>query len=98
MCDGLNTIEPIVTSVMPTTTSGGRYPTLDEAESVVRSDYPRRLQHRQRSFELNIPKPMAQFMQIDFQGAELDPCLVTGDEPVVVDEQAIVITPKVDDE
>lgn len=78
---------------MPATTTRGTggYATLDDERAVIRSSFPRKIQHRNETFQTTLPKTMVKFLNLGRQGAEIDPRLIKGTEPVLIDEPAIVI-------
>lgn len=64
---------------------------IDDESAVVKASYPRKIQERNDAFETALPKPMVQFLNINKQSAPVDPRLIKGTEPVVIDEPAIIL-------
>lgn len=66
---------------------------LTDSDAVVDAGYPRRLQERGAKLECTLPKEFCRAMGLTTQGQTLDVKRVTGAEPVVIEEEAIVIRP-----
>lgn len=79
---------------MPTTANESReYTTLDDERAVVKASFPRKIQHRNSSFESALPKDMVRFLNLNEQSAPVEPRLIKGTQPVVIDGPAIVLRP-----
>lgn len=65
----------------------------DDTEGVVSASYPRKVQSRGPKFEVTLVKEWARLLGLNNQGAPIEQRLITGDEPVAIEEPAIVIRP-----
>lgn len=67
--------------------------TLTDTDAVAGKPKPRKVQHRNGSFEVAPPKGWVEMLGVDKQSALMDVKFIKGRRPVLVDEPAIVLRP-----
>lgn len=63
----------------------------DDSDGVVSASYPRKAQKTNSCVRVSIVKEWARLLGINNQGESVDEKLITGEQPVLIDEPAIVI-------
>lgn len=78
---------------MSRSSEGGSVPTIDDGSVVDKPNRPRLVQKRNRTYDITLVKEYARLLGLNKKGAAAQQLYVKGTEPVIIEEEAIIIRP-----